>query len=166
MNMFYIVLITLVVYSLISTIVYVITKGNEDVFFAFGLGITGLIMLGIMKAICKVRDLFKYRIGKRSIFEEEGTGNKYKCKLKDTKDVQYWTSCYKLIKRYATKSEWVGIPDFSEEFMENSKKNCDHCKHDNECQREPYTRVKCKHDEYGCVIEFDKFEKGKHIWAK
>lgn len=160
MDLFYIVLITLVVYSLISTIIYVITRENEDVIIAFGLGITGLILLGIMKVICKAIGLFKYRIGKRSIFEDEGSGNKYKCKLKDTKDIQYWTSGYKLIKRYATKSEWVGVPDFSKEFIENIKRNCDYCKYNNKCQFDsPYTNVKCKHDNFGKVIEFNKFEK-------
>lgn len=138
---------------------YIISGENEDIIITFGLGIIGLTLLGIMKIIHKVRNLFKYHLGKRSIFEEESSGNKYKCKTKDTNDIQ-WVSGYKLIRRYASKTEWIDIPDFSKAFIENSKRNCDHCKHDKECECEyPYTKVRCKHDKYGTVFEFDKFEK-------
>ena len=149
------------IYSLISTIVYIISGENEDIIIAFGLGIVGLTLSGIMKIIHKIRNLFKYHIGKCSIFEEESSGNKYKCKTKDTDDIHYWVSGYKLIIRYASKSEWVGIPDFSKSFVENSKRNCYHCKHDKECECEyPYTKIRCKHDEFGKVLEFNMFEKG------
>lgn len=158
MNTFYIVLITLAAYSLFSTILYLITD-NEDVVIAFGLGIIGLVLTGIMKIINKIKNLFKYHVGKRSIFEEESSGNNYRCKTSDTDDIQ-WVSGYKLIKRYASKTEWIDIPDFSKEFIENSKRNCDYCKHDKECEcKYPYTSVKCKHDEFGTVLEFDKFVK-------
>lgn len=158
MNIFYIVLITLAIYSLVSTILYLITD-NEDIVIAFGLGFVGLTLSGIMKIIHKIKNLFKYYIGKRSIFEEVSSGNKYKCKTSDTNDIQ-WVSDYKLIKRYAAKPEWTDIPDFNKEFVENSKINCDHCKHNKECECEyPYIKVRCKHDGYGTVLEFDKFEK-------
>lgn len=159
MEVFYTVLITLVVYSLVGTVVYIITKDNEDVAIAFGLGIVGLTLWGILEVVRKIRNKFKYHIGKRSIFEEESTGNKYKCRVKDANDIYYWTEGYKLIKQYATKHEWVDIPDFSEEFINNSKKNCDNCKYDKECVCDyPRITVKCKHDGYGTVLEFDKFE--------
>lgn len=121
MNIFYIILTTLVVYSLVSTIVFIITKENEDIIMGFGLGIIGLILIGVTKIIRKIRNSFKYHIGKRSIFIEKSTGNKYKCKTKDTNDIN-WVSDYELIKRYATKSEWRNILDFSKEFIGNSKK--------------------------------------------
>lgn len=152
-------MITLAAYSLISTITYLITD-NEDIVIAFGLGIVGLSISVISRIIDIIRKLFKYHIGKRSIFEEESSCSKYKCKTSNTNDVQ-WITGYKLIKRYAVKSEWINIPDFSKEFIENSKRNCDRCKYDNEyCNRE-YTNenIKCKHDDYGKVLEFDKFEK-------
>lgn len=159
MNTFYIVLITLVVYSMISTFTYIISKENDDVIIAFGLGIFGLTLCGVLKVVRKIRDKFKYHIGKRSIFEEKSTGNKYKCKVKDAEDIRCWAGGYKMIKRYATKCEWVNIPDFSDEFINNSKKNCDNCKYDKECVCDyPYITVKCKHDKYGTVLEFDKFE--------
>ena len=158
MNVFYIVLITLAVYSLVSTILYLITD-NEDIVIAFGLGFIGLTLSGIMKMIYKIKKLFRYHIGKRSIFEEVSSGNKYKCKTNNTDDIQ-WVSGYKLIKRYASKTEWIDIPDFSEEIVENSKRNCGHCKYDKECECEyPYIKVRCKHDGYGTVLEFNKFEK-------
>lgn len=158
MNIFYIVLITLVAYSLISTIVYLITD-NEDIVIAFGLGIVGLTLSGTMKIIHKIKNLFKYHIGKRSIFEEEDSGNKYRCRTSNTDDI-LWGSGYKLVKRYASKGEWTDIPDFSKEFIENSKRNCDRCKYDKECSGEHSNEnIKCKHDEYGRVLEFDKFVK-------
>lgn len=158
MEVFYIVLITLVAYSLIGTISYIITKDNEDVAIAFGLGIIGLSLSAILKVVRKIINEFKYHINKRSIFEQTSTGNKYKCKVKDANDVE-WVSGYKMLKRYATKSEWFSVPDFSKEFILNSKKNCDNCKHDKECIcGYPYDKVRCKHNEWGAVLEFDKFE--------
>ena len=158
MNVFYIVLITLIIYSSIATIVYLITNQNEDVIMMFGLGIVGLILVGVSRSFFKIKKLFKYHIGKRSIFEEMSTGNKYKCKVKDTKDIE-WVAGYKIIKRYANKFEWIDIQDFSKEFISNSKKNCNHCKYDKECVCEfPYNKIKCKHDQFGTVVEFDKFE--------
>lgn len=158
MNIFYIILITLMVYSLISTILYLITD-SEDVVIAFGLGVVGLFLQGIMTVIYKTRDLFKYHIGKRSIFEEKSSGNKYRCKTNDTDDV-LWVAGYKLIKRYATKSEWANITNFTKSFIEDSKRNCDHCKYDKECECSyPCDKIKCKHEEYGQILEFDKFEK-------
>lgn len=159
MDIFYIVLITLIAYSIISTLVYIISKDNENVAIAFGLGIFGLTLCGVLKIVRKIRDKFKYHIGKRSIFKEESTGNKYKCKVKDAEDIRCWTEGYKMIKRYAAKCEWVNIPDFSEEFIEKSKINCDNCKYDKECVCDyPRITVKCRHDGYGTVLEFDKFE--------
>ena len=157
-----IIIITLLIYSLITTIAYIISGENENVLIAFGLGIVGLFLLGICELIRKIRKLFKYRIGKRSIFEEDTIGGDWiKCKTKHTDDILWMPDNYKLIKRYASKSEWKGLPDFSKEFIEKSKRNCDHCKYDKECLCDfPYDKVKCKHNGYGTVIEFDKFEKG------
>lgn len=159
MEVFYIVLLTLIAYSLVGTILYIITKDNEDVAIAFGLGVVGLTLWGVLQVIQKIRDQFRCHIGKRSIFEQTSTGNKYKCRVKDAEDIHCWTEGYKMIKRYAKKSEWIDIPDFSEEFINNSKKNCDNCKYDKECVCDyPRITVKCKHDGYGTVLEFDKFE--------
>ena len=160
MNIFYIVLVTLVVYSMISTFTYIISKENDDVIIAFGLGIFGLTLCVILKIVRKVNNNFKHHIGKRSIFEEKSTGNKYKCKVKDARDIE-WLSGYRIVKRYAIKSEWLDIPDFSKKFIENSKINCNHCKYNNNsgCMCDyPYDKVRCKHDKFGTVLEFDKFE--------
>lgn len=158
MSMFCIILLTLVIYSVIGTIAFILLSENEDVGIAFGIGIVGLVLSMILNTIHFIKRKFKYHIGKRSIFEEEVTGVKFKCKTKDANDV-LWADGYKMIKRYATKSEWDGIPDFSEKFMNKCKINCDHCKHDKECSNIDVDRIKCKHNEWGNVLEFDKFEK-------
>ena len=157
MNVFYIILLTLLIYSFVSTIVFVLTKENEDVAIAFGLGIVGLTLFCIVRIIYKIKNKFKYHVNKRSIFEEKSTGKKYKCKVKEASDVE-WISGYKIVKRYAKKQEWIDIPDFSKEFIDKSKHNCDNCKYDKQCVCDfPYDKIKCKHDEYGIVVEFDKF---------
>lgn len=159
MNTFYTVILTLIIYSIISTIIIGLSNENEDIITAFGFGIFGCFLTLVSKIIEKIQRLFKYHIGKRSIFEEKTTGKKYKCKTKYTNNIIHWTSGYKLITRCATKSEWVNIPDFSNEFIENSKRNCDNCKYDKECVcNYPYENIKCKHDEFGKVIAFNRFE--------
>lgn len=76
----------------------------------------------------------------------------------NTNDIQ-WVAGYKMIKRYASKSECFDIPDFDKAFIENSKRNCDRCKYNKKCDGEYLESIKCKHDEYGCVLEFNKFER-------
>jgi len=159
-NGFYIVLLTLIIYSAIATIIIEITHENDDVIAVFGFGIVGRFLAIGGKIIYKIHKYFKYYYGKRSIFVEEETNKKYKCKIKDSYDIQYWTSGYKLITRYANKLEWVNIPDFDNDFIDNSKRNCDNCKYDEQCQCNfPYDKIKCKHDNYGTVLEFDQFKK-------
>ncbi len=156
----YIILLTLIIYSAIATIIIEVIHENDDVIAVFGFGIVGCSLAIVGKIIRKIHKYFKYYYGKRSIFVEENTGNKYKCKIKDSNDIQYWTSGYKLITRYANKLEWESIPDFDNDFIENSKRNCDNCKYDKQCQCNfPYDQIKCKHDNYGTVLKFDKFEK-------
>lgn len=62
-------------------------------------------------SISKAIKFFKYEFGKRTIFEDTITGQKYKCKTKE------WTHIFdinglRLITRYAKKSEWKDISDF------------------------------------------------------
>ena len=160
MNVLAIVLDTLIIYSLISFSVFLLSNENEDVFAFFGMGITGWIIFGLYYIIERISNHFKYHHNKRSIFLEESTGNKYICKVKDAEYFSLWMNGYRVIKRYANKSEWKDIPYLSDELIEKSKMNCDNCKYDEECVCEfPYDKIKCKHDKYGTVLEFDKFEK-------
>ena len=160
MNVLAIVFITLIVYSLISYSVFLLSNENEDVLCFFGMGITGWVIFGLYYIVGRISNYFKYHHNKRSVLLEESTNNKYICKVKDADDIFHWIKGYVLIKRYADKLEWKDIPYFSEEFVKKSKMNCNHCKHDKECVCEfPYNQIKCIHDRYGTVLEFDKFEK-------
>ena len=160
MNTLSIIILTLIVYSLLAIVIYFLLGENEDTLEFFGLGIVGWILLFVFNFIVMpIGDFIRY-YNKRSIFKEESTGNKYICNLKDTEDIYYWTEGYKLLKRYAPKSEWEGMPYFDKEFVKNSKINCNHCKHDKVCDHGG-AYVKCKHDEWGTIVEFDKFEKNK-----
>ena len=155
------VLLTLLIYSLIATIVYIISGENDEILEAFGLGIVGLGFLGVVNTIRGIKHYIKYNCEKRSIIKKVSNGALYRCKTKDTEDIRCWVSGYELVKRYAPKSEWKGLPDFSKEFIDKSKRNCNHCKYDKECDCDfPYDNIKCKHDKYGLVLEFDQFEKG------
>ena len=123
----------------------------------FGLGVCGWILFGVQF----IRKLIKKcTIGKRSIFEELTTGNRYKCKIKDAEDIM-WLRNYKLIKYRAARSMWKVIPDFESEIILKSKKNCNNCKSAQDCISDyPYEVImKCKHDKFGTVQDFDKFEK-------
>lgn len=162
METIYIILLTLIIYSLIATIVITATNENDNLILAFALGITGGIITLVICIIRKTYNYFKYHYNKRSIFEEIDTEQYYKCKIKDANDI-CWSSEYSLIRRYAPKSRWKDLPDFSKEFIEKSRRNCDHCRYDKECLCDfPYDKIKCKHNEFGRVIEFDKFEKGRN----
>lgn len=154
-----IIILTLLAYWIIATIVIVVSKENDDVIAAFAFGIVGEFLIFIMFVIRKLLFYFKYRFRKRSVFQEEATYKNYKCHPKYTDDV-LWVQGYRLVKRYAHISEHKDIPYFSKEFIEQAQINCEHCKYNDECECSlPYNKVRCKHDGYGVVLEFDKFEK-------
>lgn len=160
MKILYVILATLFVKSVITLVIYWLSGENNDVIEVSGIGIIGWFLIGIFAVVKPISDYFRLRHNKRSIFLEESTGNKYICKTNNCENIRLWVKGYKLLVRYAPKEEWKGIPEFSKEFIEHSKRNCDYCKHDKECVCEyPYTKIKCKHDEFGTVVEFDKFER-------
>lgn len=110
MHILTIIILTLVVYSGIATILYLIFD-KEDVLIYFGWGIIGFTVSAISFLLSKAIKFFKYEFGKRTIFEDTITGQKYKCKTKE------WTHIFdinglRLITRYAKKSECKDIPDF------------------------------------------------------
>lgn len=153
------IILTLIIYSMVATAVFIISDENETVGIIFGIGIIGWIVAGIFAMIRKARKYFKYYYNKRSIFQNRHNGQSYTCRIKYTNDVT-WNEDYKLIKRYAAKSEWESLPEFSKTFLESCKINCDRCKYHNECNEclKGIHSLKCVHDEYGAIISFDKFE--------
>lgn len=159
MRVIQIVLMTLIVESTLTVIIYYLWNENDDVLAFSGAGVIGWLIILVGRILRPLTKYFKYRFGKRSIFVEESTGNKYICKTKDCEDIRLWVSGYKLEKRYATKEQWVGIPEFSKEFINSSKRNCDNCKHYKNCICEfPYAYIRCEHDVYGTITKFDQFE--------
>ena len=97
---------------------------------------------------------------KRSIFEDEN-GNKFYCKLKYTNDFAWHYD--KMIKRYASKDEWKGITPATKEQILSAQKNCNKCKYTDNCSfdiwRASLDKIKCKHDIFGVITEFDNFVK-------
>lgn len=164
MNPFYIIAITLVVYSMIATILYLIFD-KESILQTFGLGVFGIVFWAVAGIIIKIITYVRC-INRRSIFKDKKTKKLYKCKIRDTNDV-LWDDRYEIVKRYAKISDWESLPDFSKDFIEKVKRNCDHCKYFDECIFDhPYNvNIRCKHSDHGEVLEFDKFErKGRLKW--
>ena len=46
MNVLHIILSTLIIYSAIATVIYMLSGENENIILIFGLGIVGLLLLG------------------------------------------------------------------------------------------------------------------------
>lgn len=148
-----IIIATLLVYSLIGTVVVGLSKEYDSVMFFFSTGIWGILLYVITRLSEQIVEFVRHK-NHRSLWEEKGTKRVYKSKIKDTRDLE-WLSGYKLVKRYATREEWEGVADIPAEVLKESRRNCDRCKYDKECCNKEY--IRCKHDEYGCVLEFDKF---------
>lgn len=112
MNICLIIFLTLLIYSGIATILFLLFDEKEDILFWFGLGIVGLGVVALAIIIRKLLKFFKYELGKRTIFVELETGNKYKCKTKERENYNFDIDGYKMVTRYAQKKEWKDIPDF------------------------------------------------------
>lgn len=149
-----IVFLTLILYSTISTLVFILSKDNETIIIFFGLGIAGTILYFICRIIGKIRNYFKYHYKKRSIFQDK-TGDKYICSIDQASDIIYLQS-YKMVKRYANQSEWEGLPEIPKDAILQSKRTCKYCKYDDKCGE--YDDIKCNRT-YNGIIEYNKFEK-------
>lgn len=148
-----IIIATLLVYSLIGTVVVELSKENDSVMFFFSTGIFGTLLYVLTRIGEECVKMCRHK-NQRSLWEEKKTKRIYKSKLKDTRDLE-WLGKFKLIKRYATREEWKDVADIPTEALKESRRNCDRCKYNKECCNKEY--IRCKHDEYGCVLEFDKF---------
>ena len=122
MKIFLICLLTLVIYSAITTTVIVISHGNETIIEACGLGIVGCLLKEICSLFYKIRNFFTYHYKKRSIFEKRSDGKRYICSVKDCNAVNALEE-YHLVKRYAPKSEWIDLPELSEDVLQEAKRN-------------------------------------------
>jgi len=143
---------TLSIYSIISTIIFVLTKENDTVITIFGLGIFGCLLIGLCWIIRKIKHWNEYH-NKRSIIEIIETGELRWCNLKDTNDIYLWHNGYKLIKRYADKKEWNKLKPFDKGFISQCKINCDNCIHDGkEC--DPNGKTLCED-----MNKFERFKK-------
>lgn len=111
MNTLLIIFFTLVIYSVISTVAYLLSGQNENVLCYFGLGIVGLLIEGICRLIDKVRRFFRYH-GKRSILENLDTGIKYQYPPSRTDQIWAQEENIRIVKRYAIKEEWKQYPVF------------------------------------------------------
>ena len=118
----------MLIYSAICTVVAWFFYG-EDIYEILSMGIVGWCLLIILWVIKSIYHWRKYH-DKRSIILIEETGEMKRCRLKDTNDIYCWNDGYRLIKRYAPKSEWGGLKTFDKDFINACKINCDHCKYD------------------------------------
>ena len=155
-----VVLIIWFLYSLVSTVL-VLSLDNDTLTGFLATGPVGLVLFCILKLWNKIQRYFKYHYKKMSIWDD-GNGNLYRAKPEIDQDIRHCdlSKGYKLIKRYATKSEWKNLPTFSDEFLKTCLINCERCLHTTECD-EKYDHGKpvlCKTDEFGCIIEYDHYK--------
>lgn len=106
-----IILITLVVYSIITLIILHLTNYNDKVIYLCALGIVGCTLLLISKVYYYIEDHYT----KRSIFLD-WDGNKVTCKVKDYLYV-YLNSGYTPVKERAGKEEYKYLKSISKEYI-------------------------------------------------
>ena len=154
-----IVILTLLIHSFIGTIIYIATNENDNFAACYAIGIIGWIVSGFCHLVRFVKKWW-FNHNKRSIFEDEN-GNRFYCKVKYSNDFNWHYD--KMVKRYATKDEWQNLTPFAKEQIKLAQRNCDNCKHDGSCTFDMWgaslDKVRCKHDNFGTITEFDKFEK-------
>lgn len=122
MDVFIVVLLALAVYSLVGTVAYFISKENETVAITFGLGIVGLAIIGCVKLIRAVGNLFKYHIGKCSVFIDRKTGKRFRCKVRDANAVHWAYDC-DMVKRYAAQSDYPLVPELDKGSIKKVRKD-------------------------------------------
>lgn len=156
MEVIKIIIITLLIYSSVSTMIYFFTNQNDDILCCFGLGIVGNALVLISYLISKVLHFLKYH-NLRSIIRIEDTGELKYCKLSDTDDIYFYHRRYKLEKRYAKKEEWKNLSPFNSTFILSCKRNCNYCEHN---------RIECDSDRYLCqdFDNYEKFQEKKRKW--
>lgn len=144
----------MLIYSTIMSILMV-TNIDEDTMLTISVGIIGWSLILILKCVKKLLHWKEFH-NRRSIILVKETNEKKWCDLKDTDNIYLWHDGYKLINRYANKSEWINLNTFTKDEINNFKRNCDNCKYDKECKGK---NIKCKTDSKGVVLEFSNFER-------
>jgi len=145
MNNISTIIITILIYSAITTLIFIASKENDDVAVLLAIGVLAIVLIPGFALIRKLISLKKFG-GKRSIILDNDENKYYWCKLSDTNDLSDWFNRYKLKTRYATKDEWSKYERISQEKIEKSKINCDYCA--DECSNWYENSHKCKTDSY------------------
>lgn len=156
------VILTLFLHSFIGTVIYIASRENEDIAAIWAIGIIGWFILGFSQIVMTIQKLIKHYT-KRAIVENEDTGIQYWCYSKDVDDLCNWRDGWKVIGRYMAKDKWQNLNYVGDDVIQDSKRNCDHCKYDESCTFDMYRasldKIRCEHDIFGIVTKFDKFEK-------
>ena len=81
------IVLTLLVYSLTGTIIYIATNENDDFAVYYAIGVVGLVVSGFFYLIRRI-NRWRFYHDKRSIFEDE-SGNKFYCEVKYADDFNW-----------------------------------------------------------------------------
>ena len=160
MSIWKVVIITLVIYSCIGLLIYIVTDGFSYALDLWGLGIFGLFFLCVCEFLCLIDFVKTYLVSKRrcSIFEEESSHEKFKCAVDDTGDVSRLPG-YKLVADSILRKFCTEIPDIPIEVLHEARStSCSYCKHGSVCCQNFRERW-CSHDELGLILKYDKFER-------
>lgn len=146
-------------YSVFCTILIFIFD-NDTLIQILAIGPFGWCLVGIQTLWRKINRYFKQSYKKMSIWDD-GKGNLFRAKPEIYLDIRHCalSKDYKLIKRYAKKSEWKDLPMFSNDFLRVCLTNCDRCIHRKECdaREEHEKQILCKTDDFGCITEYNQY---------
>lgn len=153
-------LIIWLVWSLVKTIL-VVAFDNDALTTLLATGPIGTLVFVCMELHDKVKNYFKLKFKKASIWKDP-SGNLYRVNPNMYQDIKECklTKDYKLVKRYANKREWKGLPTFSDDILDACLTNCHRCTRRSICdEKEEHGQpVLCRCDEYGFITERNHFE--------
>lgn len=150
--------IGILVYNIIGTIIFFATKENDNVSARFTLGFLNVLWL-IAYLFVFLYKKIKNRFLVRSVIEDKKTQTRYNCDHKYYDDfVCYSQSSFKGVSRTAYRKIWQEYPAVTKEMIAEVTRHCDYCKYNGkECTDDG--NPLCKHNCWGEVEEYDKFER-------
>lgn len=152
-----IVIIAILAYNIIGTAVFFATKENDDVAARFIFGLLNIIWILLYIFVFLFKRI-KERFFIRSIIENKETNVKYHCEHKYYDDFIFYTDKFKGVSRAAYRKVWKPLNPVTKEMIEEATRHCKYCKHNNKDCTDNGTPL-CKHNCWGEVEEYDKFER-------
>lgn len=144
------------IFSLIGTIMVIVTEEDEVIAMWYLTNIFGLISLGVSYLFTKIKKFIKGRKIK-SIIKIKATDKTVYCDFKYFDDFS-WTNKYEQIKIYAKKDEWGKLEKIDKITLQDALRNCDRCKYNKGCHYSGNDSM-CEFSREGNIDNFKHFER-------